>query len=426
MSSVRSPYRLFADPEFAAVASVNFARGMTFATIIIALALYADLFAISGIAAGLFGSAYAIVRLLLVLPLGRYIDIGNPKRYLLGGLGLNCLLLVGLMNASSFVHVVVLRVLQGTSSIVLILSGLAVVGEICPDDDRGFWIGTYNQVRSFSSLLGDLVGGVLLYQFGFDVTYGVLTVITVISVAAVFLFLRDDPGQRADPDEATGIETLHWLLRRSSIQALVAFRFGFSFGKTAVVLFLPIYARTEFGMSAALIGGILAGGKIVKAVAQGYVGTVSDDVGNHQWFVFAGCILYAVGTALFPFASYASATFDPVAVGAWGRRLVLPPAFFVLFAGWAVIGFADSLRLPTSMTMFVEEGEKNNAVAGSLSLRSVSWQFGAFVGPVAVGGMLDFMSFFEAFLIAAVFMLGSGVAFIALYERRLPAAPSIG
>jgi MFS family permease len=417
ISAVRSPFRLFANAEFAAVASVNFARGMTFATIIIALALYADLFAVTGIAAGLFGSAYAAVRLVLVLPLGRFIDIGNSKRYLLAGLAINCVLLLGLLFASSFVHVVLLRVVQGASSIVLIISGVAVVGDICPDSDRGYWIGTYNQVRSLSSLLGDLVGGFLLYRFGFDLTYGVLTLITVVSIASVVFFVRDDPGQSADPDGSTGVEALQILMRRSAIQALVAFRFGFSFGKTAVVLFLPIYARTEFGMSAALIGGILAGGKVIKAVTQGCVGSVTDRIGRHQWFVFAGCLLYAVGTALIPFASHVTALFDPVTVGIRESPFALTPAFFVLFTAWCVIGFADSIRIPTSMAIFVEEGEENNAVAGSLSIRSVSWQVGAIVGPIAVGGMLDFVSFFGAFWIAAAFMFCSGVAFIVLYER---------
>jgi MFS family permease len=82
---------------------------MAYATIIIALALYADFFEASGIVAGLFGSAYAVVRLVLVLPLGRKIDLGNSKRFLLVGLGLNVLLFAGLTLAGTIEHVIVLR-----------------------------------------------------------------------------------------------------------------------------------------------------------------------------------------------------------------------------------------------------------------------------------------------------------------------------
>ena len=391
---------------------------MAFATIIIALALYADLFEASGIVAGLFGTAYAVVRLVLVLPLGRKIDLGNSKRYLLLGLGLNVLLFVGLMLAQTIEHVIFLRGFQAIGSIFLWITGVAVVGEIAPDDGRGLWIGTYNQVRSIASLLGDVVGGALLFIYGFGTTYAVLIGLTLISTGAVFMFVRDDPGGRADPDDATGVETLVRLLKRRAIIALVAFRFSFSFGKMAVIIFLPIYARTQFGMNAFLIGGILAGGKLTMGVVQGYVGEFADRVGREEWFIFAGTAGYAIGTALIPAAPFASSVISGVTLAAGSRELALTPAFFLLFVAYGILGIADSLRLPTSMSLFVEEGEYYDSVAGSLSLRSVSWQVGAIVGPLVVGAMFDYMSFFAGFLFAAGLMIIAGIVFLFLFEAE--------
>jgi len=238
-----NPLALFRDAEFVALASVRFASGMAYATLIIALALYADLFEASGFVAGLFGTAYAVVRLVLVLPLGRKIDLGNSKRYLLAGLGLNAVLFVALTFVGTIEHVILLRGLQGAGSILLWVTGVAVVGEIAPDERRGLWVGTYNQVRSIASLLGDIVGGALLFVYGFNTTYAVLLCLTLGSAVAVFAFVRDDPGTRADGDETTGVETLLRLLRRRAVLSLVAFRFSFSFGKMAVLIFLPIYRR---------------------------------------------------------------------------------------------------------------------------------------------------------------------------------------
>lgn len=391
---------------------------MAFATIIIALALYADLFEASGIVAGLFGTAYAVVRLVLVLPLGRKIDLGNSKRYLLLGLGLNVLLFVGLILVQTIEHVIFLRGFQAIGSILLWITGVAVVGEIAPDGGRGLWIGTYNQVRSIASLLGDVVGGALLFIYGFETTYAVLIGLTLLSTGAVFLFVRDDPGSRADPDEATGVETLVRLLKRRAIIALVAFRFSFSFGKMAVIIFLPIYARTQFGMNAFLIGGILAGGKLTKGVAQGYVGEFADRVGREEWFIFAGTAGYAIGTALIPAAPLASSVISGVTLAAGSRELTLTPAFFLLFVAYAVLGIADSLRLPTSMALFVEEGEYYDSVAGSLSLRSVSWQVGAIIGPLVVGATFDYISFFAGFLLAAGLMIAAGLVFLFLFEAE--------
>lgn len=417
----RSPLDLFRNLEFVALASIRFVSGMAFATIIIALALYADLFEASGVAAGLFGTAYAIVRLVFVLPLGRKIDLGNSKRYLLVGLSLNVLLLVGYIFVSALEHVIFLRGFQAVGSIILWITGVAVVGEIAPDGERGLWIGTYNQVRSIASLGGDLVGGALLFVYGFTTTYTVLVILTVISTAMVVAFVRDDPGTRADPAEANGVEALIRLLKRRAILALVVFRFSFSFGKMAVIIFLPIYARTEFGMNAFLIGGILAGGKLTKGLAQGYVGAWADRVGREEWFIFAGTVGYAIGTAMIPAAAFASLFLDSVTVSGLGREIVFVPGFFFLFVAYSVLGLADSLRLPTSMALFVEEGEYYDSAAGSLSLRSVSWQVGAIFGPVVVGATFDHVSYFGGFWLAAGVMVFAGIVFLFLFEAE--AAP---
>ena len=88
-------------------------------------------------------------------------------------------------------------------------------------------------MSAFSSLAGDLVGGILLFAYGFTLTYAVLSVVTIAATILVFLFLWDNPGERSDPEEATGVETLRRLLDRAAIRALVVFRLGLSFGKMA-------------------------------------------------------------------------------------------------------------------------------------------------------------------------------------------------
>ncbi|WP_323192324.1 MFS transporter [Halostella sp. PRR32] len=413
---------LFRDREFIALASTAFARSQAYSTILIALALYADLFGTSGTVEGMFGTAFALAQLVIVLPLGRLIDIGNAKRYLVAGLVLNVGVFVGFSLVGRVEHVIVMRTVQGVGASLLWLTGTAVVGEISPDESRGLWLGAYNQVGAVSSLAGDVFGGVLLYLYGFRTTYAVLIAVTTLATLAVVAFLRDNPGGKANPEESTGIETLRQLLGRTAIRALVVFRLSFSVGKMAVIIFLPIYARTEFGISALLIGGILAGGKLTKSLFQGTVGEYTDRVGRKHYFVLAGAVLYAVGTALIPLAEFAGRVFPTVTVSALGDTVTLVPAFFALFSAFGLIGVADSLRLPASMTLFVEEGEQFDAVAGSMSLRSIGWKIGQVSGPVAVGALWDATSVFVAFWTAAGFILVSAAIFAALYERE----PAVG
>jgi MFS family permease len=418
-----SSLALFRDREFLAISGTAFARAQAYSTILIALALYADLFQTSGTVEGLWGTVFAAIQLLVVLPLGRYVDIGDSKRYLLAGLALNVLVFVAYGFVSSVEHVVLVRLLQGLAASMLWITGSTVVGEISPEESRGLWLGTYNQVGAFSSFAGDLVGGFLLYVYGFSLTYAVLAAITAGAFLLVLFNLRENPGGRKDPDEATGRETLRKLLDRTAIRALVVFRLGFSFGKMAVIIFVPIYARTEFGLSPLLVGAILAGGKLTKAATQGYVGDLTDRLGNEQYFVLVGALLYGIGAAMIPLAEFAGGILPGLEVAALGSSVALVPAAFVLFAAYGVCGIADSIRLPASMALFVEEGEHFDAVAGSLSLRSIAWKVGQVAGPVTVGAIWDATGVFVAFGTAAGLIGLASLAFLLLY--RAEPAPTV-
>ncbi|MFC7166251.1 MFS transporter [Halospeciosus flavus] len=426
MSTTDSPLSLFRDREFVALAGTAFARSQAYSTILIALALYADLFHTSGLVEGLFGTSFALVQLLIVLPLGRAVDTHDAKKFLLVGLLVNVVVFVGFIFVQSPAHVILVRLVQGLGASVLWITGSTVVGEISDEGERGRWLGTYNQVGAFSSFAGDLVGGYLLYTYSFKWTYLVLTGITLVVTVLVYFFLRDNPGGKMDPEEQTSVETFKGLLRRPMVRALVSFRLAFSVGKMAVIIFLPIYARTEFGVSALAIGGILAGGKLVKAGLQAYMGDLTDRLGNEHRFVLVGALLYAVGTAMIPLAAPAERLLPMLTLTGFGQTLSASGAIVAMFAAYAVIGVADSIRLPASMSMFVEEGERFDSVASSMSLRSISWKIGQVLGPLLVGVVTDLFGMGRAFLVAAGFIVFASGVFVFTYSRhRDPTAPGV-
>lgn len=417
---------LLKNREFAALAGTAFARSQAYSTILIALALYAEQFGTTGFVEGLFGTGFAVVQLLIVLPLGRQVDKGNAKRWLLAGLAINVVVFFGFMFVQSAVHIVLVRILQGVGASILWITGSTVIGTISPDDENGRWLGSYNQVAAFSSLAGDAVGGYLLYTYEFTFTYVVLSGITVAAFLLVFAFLRDDPGGGVEGDAGSGRETLRALLDLPMVKALVLFRVAFSVGKMAVIIFLPILARTEFGINALVIGWILAGGKLTKSLTQGYVGDLSDRVGEKQYFVVVGALLYGVGTALIPLSFYFEGTITPLSIRAFGGVQELGGAFFALFAAYSVLGVADSIRLPASMALFVEEGEKYDSVASSMSLRSISWKVGQVAGPVGVGLIKDFVSVEAAFYTAAGFIVVASGIFWVVFTRASAATDDGG
>ena len=412
-----SSLALLRDREFAALAGTAFARSQAYSTILIALALYADQFGTSGFVEGLFGTGFALAQLLIVLPLGRKIDTGNAKRFLLAGLAINVAVFVGFVFVQNSVHVILARIAQGVGTSILWVTGSTIVGEISPEDASGRWLGSYNQVAAFSSLAGDVIGGYLLWAYGFGAAYAVLSLVTIAAFIGVLGYLRDNPGGRSDPEAATGMETFRTLLGRPMIRSLVTFRLAFGVGKMAVIVFLPILAHTAFGIGAFAIGWILAGGKLTKSLLQGYMGDLTDRIGHKPYFVAAGATVYGIGTALIPLSYAAEGMMDPYVVHVYGRGIELGGAFFTLFAAYGLLGVADSLRLPASMALFVEEGERFDSVASSMSLRSISWKIGEVVGPVMVGGIIDLVSTTVAFLTAAGFIFVATGVFVVTYVR---------
>jgi len=400
---------LLRNREFLSLAGTAFARSQAYSTIIIALALYADAFGTSGFIEGLWGTAFAVMQLLIVLPLGRKIDTGNAKRWLLAGLVVNIFVFVGYMLVSSSVDVILVRMLQGIGASILWITGSTVVGQISPDDESGRWLGSYNQVAAFSSLAGDVFGGFLLSVYDplqSRVVYAILALVTLVAFLLVYNNLRDNPGGGVDnPEASSGVGAIKNLLALPMLRSLVIFRLSFSVGKMAVIIFLPILARREFGIDAFAIGWILAGGKLTKSLLQGYVGDLTDQIGDRAKFVAAGALVYGLGIALIPLSIPAEEAIGRFYLGYFGHGQELGGGFLVLFGAYAILGIGDSIRLPASMALFVEEGEKYDSVASAMSLRSISWKIGQTVGPVGVGLIKDFIGTVEAFLTASVFVI---------------------
>ncbi|WP_232688396.1 MFS transporter [Halobacterium zhouii] len=422
-SESSSPVSLFRNVEFLALSGTAFARAQAYSTVIIALSLYAKAFDTTGVVEGLWVTGFAVVQALIVLPLGRAIDTGNAKRWLLAGLLVNVVVFAGFIFVSNPVHVVLVRIVQGVSASILWITGSTVVGEIAETGARGRWLGVYNQVAAFSSFLGDLVGGYLLFTRGFTFTYVFLAGITIAATVLLFVALRDNPGGSADAEKRTGAETLRRLLERPMVRSLVVFRVAFSVGKMSIIIFLPIYASTRFGVNAFAIGIILAGGKLAKTILQGYMGDLTDRLGGEHRFVLAGAVLYAFGVAFVPFAAVAEDAIAPFTVAGFGRAYTVTGPAVTLFVAYLILGVADSVRLPASMSLFVKEGERFDSVASSMSLRSISWKAGQIAGPLSVGAIKDFTTPEIAFFTAAAFIVVATGVFVVVRSRALAVEP---
>lgn len=119
-------------------------------------------------------------------------------------------------------------------------------------------------------------------------------------------------------------------------------------------------------------------------------------------------MLFGVGTLLIPVAEVASKLVPPDRLALFESTVTIQSAFITLFFAYLVMNLADSVQIPASNTLFVNEGDKVNSVAASVSLRLFPSQVSAIVGPVVIGSVVDYFSYPTAFGFAAGIAVTSG------------------
>ncbi|MBV0925696.1 MFS transporter [Halomicroarcula limicola] len=382
----------------------RFANSYGLVTLLTLLSEYIDLLDPEGLLLGMFAAGLTLAQAGTVVPVAYLGDRFDKRTLLLGGLGLATVVygLFPLVGSSwGFVFV---RGLQGVATTIVGLLGLALVGQLAREDDRGNTIGTSNAWRFAASIGGALSAGLLYDAFGFGVVFGVLAAICGLAFLAVLAWV--------EPDETTtsGFALTDLALNRR-ILTITSFRAQYAVAVTLVRTWVPIFAgvaaaRGGLGYNAAVNGAtavavVIAAEKFTNMLCQPYTGTLSDRAGRAQ-FVFAGGLCYGLVALLVPSAPAVGAGLGlPATFPFLGN---LSPAFLPLVALNGLLGVADSIREPASMALFADEGT-GTGVASSFGVRDLVWRPGSVLAPLAGGWLTTNVG------MAWVFYLGAGAAF---------------
>jgi MFS family permease len=390
--------------ELYALYFTRFANAFGLVTLLTLLPTYIDLLDPQGFVLGMFATGLTLAQSGTIIPVSYLGDRFDKRALLVGGLALAALV-YGLfpLVASSWGFVFV-RGLQGVAATVAGLLGLALVGQLARDTERGTTIGTSNAWRFAAAIGGSLSAGFLYDRFGFDAVFGLLLVICGAAALAVWLWV--------DPDETTteGFAFADLAMNRR-ILTITSFRAQYAVAVTLVRTWVPIFAgvaaaKGGLGYNAAINGAtavavVLAAEKFTNMLAQPYTGSLSDRFGRAR-FVFIGGLCYGVVALIVPLTPAIGTTLGlPESYPFFGS---LSAAFLPLVALNALLGIADSIREPASMALFADEGT-GNGVASSFGVRSLVWRPGSVLAPLA-GGWLTTNVGMEW-----VFYLGAAAAF---------------
>lgn len=360
----------------------RFANSFGYITVLTLLPTYIDLLDPSGLEIGLFVTALGLARVIGIVPLAWAGDRYDKRSLLIASLVVSIAAYLLFPFVESSLGFIAARSLQGLGLLGVGLLGLSLVGDLAPGGKRANHIGKYNAARMAAGIGGTLGAGVLYDAYGFGPVFVLVAGLLAIATLGIILFIG--------PDETT-VEGFAFadLAFNRRILTLVSFRAQYAVAVTLVRNWIPIFvgvsvARGGLGLSASVVGIVIAAEKFTNMVFQPFTGRLSDRYGR-ALFVFVGGGVYGLIALSIPFAGEIGARLGvtPFAVPLLGT---LPVALLIVVGLNGLLGIADSSREPASMALFADEG-KGKGIASSFGIRSLVWRPGALAAPM-VGGWL--------------------------------------
>lgn len=384
--------------QFRSLYATKFATSFGKITLLTLLPTYIDLLNPSGIAIGLFVAAISLARSIGVIPLGWAGDKYDKRTLFLVSLVISLVAYLSFIVVESSLGFILVRILQGFGLLGTGLLGLALIGELATKDTRAGVIGKYNSFRFAAGVAGTLGAGALYDLYGFTPVFGLLAGLLAVATFGVWRYV--EPDETSVPQFAFTNLALN-----ERIITLSSFRAQYAVAVMLVRQWVPILVgvsavRGGLGMSAFVVGVVIASEKFTNMLLQPHTGRLSDRYGR-ALFVFLGGGAYGLIALVFPFTPALGEMLGlAVSVPFLGT---VPGALPLIVLLNALLGVADSFREPASMALYADEGE-GSGIASSIGIRSLVWRPGSLGAPILGGWLMTNVG------MDVVFFLGSAAA----------------
>jgi len=352
------------------------------------LPIYANTMGASGLEIGLIQAAFNITGIGTLLFVGRLSDRYGRKFFLSGGLVVLAIAAFGMMTATNPTHLILWRFVQGLGASAHLPIAQACLGDITPKGSEGKWMGYFNAVLFAGLGAGPLLGGIVKDLFDMNMSFLVMAGLNILGLIATLIFLKEMPRKTA----TAGNTSLLALLNNRIMQGVFFYRLTLGIGTASLMTFIPLFADTRMGLSASLIGIVLAT-RTPASVIQSYTGRLADRWDRRSMIIWGG-IVSIIATALVP----------------------LTAGFWMLLVVYIVILIGQAFGIPAATTYVIHEGRRYG-MGSSMTLFMLAMQIGNGTGPIALGGIADWFGIESVFYVAAVFTV-LGVFLCAWFIRN--------
>ncbi len=358
------------------------------------LPVYAHDLGASGIYIGLIFGAFSLSRTFCLPYFGRRSDKKGRKPLIVTGLFSYAVISVAFIFTKGVEGLIVIRFVQGITSAMIMPVVQAYVGDITPQGKEGWVMGLFNMSLFIGLSAGPLIGGVIKDRFSLQAAFACMGVLSIIGFALSLVFLPPVGEERV---VKKGLPPLAWskILKDRTIIGLFAFRLVHTACIGIIWGFLPVYADTQFSISASAIGILVMVGVCVSGVIQIPMGWVADRI-NRKAMIVLGGLIGAGAVYSFNHAN----------------------GFGFLFWASVVFGIGGGIAMPALMAAAVLRGNRIDAMGSVMSLLTVAHSLGMLIGSVLAGAMMDLFHLEFAFTIGAGVMIMGTLFFMVCTWRN--------
>ncbi|MCS7484418.1 MFS transporter [Umezawaea endophytica] len=368
------------------------------------LPMYAASFDVGTTAVSAVVSAFALVRLLFAPVGGRLVSrFGETQTYIWG------IVIVALATgacgfATHFWQLIVFRSIAGVGSTMFTVAAVGLLIRLTPAPLRGRASGLWATGFLLGNIAGPIVGAGLV---GFSIQTPFVAYAVALFIAALFvwLFLRRSTLAAIDQNRSQPTMAVREAFAYASYRASLASGFANGWAVFGLrISLVPLFVVEALHGSPAVAGVSLSVFAAGNAAVLMLSGRLSDSIGRKPMAI-AGLAVSAVGTFGMGFSGTVTLFMVASLVAGIGAGLLNPPQNAVV---------ADVIG--------------SNAKGGPvLAAFQMVTDFGAIVGPLLAGVLVDRFSYQAAFTVTGVIML-IGLAFWLVAEETLPKAddPHVG
>lgn len=308
-----------------------------------------------GFLIGLYGLVNTATQPLAGAALDRW---GRHKASIQGGLALMAVSTVALLFADRYLHLVILRSLQGVGFALTLPASLAILKSATRQESRGGAMGFFTTFRMVGFSIGPLLGGFLQARYGFAAAFWAGSAAIVAAMACVQLWVVEP---QAAPVEATAAELLPaGELLTAELLALAGATFVMAMG-ISMMSAVENEMNRRLQQTALGFGVAFSALTLTRILFQVPLGKLSDRAGRRP-VVIAGLLVMAPATMLLGFT---------------GSTLQLAGVRMFQGIGSAAIA-APAFALAVDVSRRGGEGRQ-------LSLLTMGFGLGIAVGPLLAG-----------------------------------------